>query len=213
MKNKTRLANRLINGFAGFLALGVAAALPVQAHEGRILGTGVYSIAFGFHVEPLNANVANGLDFFADVEDPPSSGTFPKLDRNVGDKVQLTVLPFRLDTDNVDSKNLAQVLSHTVEILPPLSNFARAEAESLPLGVPNEEPMEDLGYVKAFTPQNSGAYGFYVVGEIKRKNHDGYTFPKKTFAETFVCERGSQDDGARDANGLPVNLNYFDCVQ
>lgn len=180
--------------------------LPAAAHESRELpGAGDYTILFGWNVEPAFVNQPNGAFFQAGVADPPGQPDLMLLDRTAGDTVQVTAIPFRLDTDNINSANIHEVLAHTVEVLPPLFNFAQCDETS---------GCEELGYVKAITPHHTGAYGFFFVGKLKRHNHDGFVFPKKFLAETFVCERGSQDTGPRDpTTGLPDNGNFFDCVE
>lgn len=169
-----------------FLTLFCAVtALPAQAHESRILDDN-YAIAFGWLIEPPVENGPNSLFFAADVVDPPGSETFPLLDRDEGDTVKLTAIPFRLDTDNVNSENIVEVLAHIVELFPPLSHFSRCDST-------DGSGCEDIGYVKAFTPPHAGPYGAFLVGKLKRHNHDGFVFPKIFFAETFVCGLGSQD--------------------
>lgn len=95
--------------------------------------------------------------------------------------------------DDVDSTNIAEVLAHIVEVFPPLTNFAQCDAST--------EGCDPIGYVKAFTPPEDGPYGAFLVGKLKRHNHDGFVFPKKVFFETFVCGRGTQ------------GIGEFECVE
>ncbi|MFO1417369.1 MAG: hypothetical protein U1E83_01730 [Methylotetracoccus sp.] len=204
----------LASSIAGATLLTASA--TSAAHEYFLTKNATYQIVVGLHVEPAFTPDPNGLQFFANVEDPPGKGTYPNLDTKQGDIVKLQMVPIRLDTDRVDPTWTSDVATHTVEQFES-SEFQRCTAKFDPLGI--AKGCEDIGYVAPFTPPRKGAYGFHLIGEIKRHDHDGYRFPRQFFSYIMVCQAGSHDQGPRyPKTGIPtdkystVNGGWFSCV-
>ncbi|WP_019868265.1 hypothetical protein [Methylovulum miyakonense] len=155
-----------------------ALALPAQAHELRGLGNN-YFIGVGSHVEPAIAGQPNGIDFFAWRNSVPGDfDTAEYLDKAAGDKVEITALPIKLATENFNAP--------IIQFFPLLTGLNQIDIEGSP------------GYTKTFNYPTAGAYGYIVVGEIKKQGHS-----TKYFVEKFVCGAGSQDT---------TFSTSFDCV-
>ncbi len=146
-----------------------ALALPAQAHELRGLGND-YFVGVGSHVEPVIAGQANGIDFFAWRNSVPGDfSTAEYLDRSAGDKVEITALPVKLASESFNAP--------IIQFFPLLTGLSQIDIEGAP------------GYSKNFTYPTAGAYGYIVVGKIKKSGHS-----TKYFVEKFVCGAGSQDN-------------------
>lgn len=158
-----------------FLGLTGIAALPAQAHEFRDLGNN-YATITGWNVEPAVENSPNGIDVFL-AFDTTGNGDFSDLDASLGDTKVLAVVPIRLKTDSFNAK--------IIQIFPVLTQFQE---------VPGEDGLNNLF---SFTPNQDGAWGWFLAGFIQKVGQS-----PKLFAKKFVCGNGSQD--------LPNS--QFDCV-
>jgi hypothetical protein len=167
------------------LALGMAAALPAQAHELRRLGTGDgefgerFRMAFGHWKEPAREDLENGIDFTSVYrEDGTSDGNV--VDQANGDRVdirKIKVMFFKAvpDASSAFGYRVGQKINSAIlcdqDATPAITHACiRQKLDSLDtFGDPtNSQPDTTRNkYINTFIPTDSGIYGYELHGCIE----------------------------------------------
>lgn len=166
--------NMLVSGIVAVSTLG--AMTTAQAHEGRIIGpaNSHYQMFLGSNNEPAFVGFENGIDIFPQYCDKPCANPAAE---NSGKGVTLTLDPGTTEVlfwPQDDAGNTYDNATYKATMADPRVKFGTDGTAS-------------PDYQNHFLPTIAGAYGYHIVGKIKKAGKKA-----QAFDEVFICGAGTQ---------------------